>query len=90
MVLVFGAFILGGERVIELFGLGLAGAVLLDALDRPHRPRPRADAARGKANWWLPRALQRRLPRLQIEGSATLTPTNTHPGAQTPLPEPTA
>ena len=32
MVLVFGAFILGGERVIELFGLGLAGAVFLDAL----------------------------------------------------------
>ena len=32
MVLVFGAFMLGGERVIKLFGLGLAGAVLLDAL----------------------------------------------------------
>ena len=27
MVLVFGAFILGGERVIKLFGIGLAGAV---------------------------------------------------------------
>ena len=32
MVLVFGAFILGGERVIKLFGVGLAAAVLLDAL----------------------------------------------------------
>ncbi len=32
MVLVFGSFILGGQVVIELFGLGLAGAVLLDAL----------------------------------------------------------
>ena len=32
MVLVFAAFILGGERVIELFGLGLACAVFLDAL----------------------------------------------------------
>ena len=32
MVLVFGAFILGGERVIMLFGLGLGGAVLLDAV----------------------------------------------------------
>src|SRR5206468_5134786 len=32
MVLVFAAFILGGERVIELFGLGLAAAVFLDAL----------------------------------------------------------
>ena len=32
MVLVFGAFVLGGERVIKLFGIGLASAVLLDAL----------------------------------------------------------
>ena len=32
MVLVFGAFVLGGERIIELFGIGLASAVLLDAL----------------------------------------------------------
>ena len=32
MVLVFGAFVLGGERVIKLFGIGLASAVFLDAL----------------------------------------------------------
>ena len=32
MVLVFASFILGGQMIIELFGLGLAGAVLLDAL----------------------------------------------------------
>ena len=31
MVLVFGAFVLGGERIIKLFGIGLGGAVLLDA-----------------------------------------------------------
>ena len=32
MVLAFGSSILGGERIIELFGVGLASAVLLDAL----------------------------------------------------------
>jgi len=32
MVLVFAAFILGGQRIIELFGFGLASAVLLDAM----------------------------------------------------------
>ena len=32
MVVVFASFIFGGERVIELFGLGLASAVFLDAL----------------------------------------------------------
>ena len=46
MVLVFGAFILGGERVIMLFGLGLAGAVLLDALVIRMALVPGPDAAR--------------------------------------------
>ena len=32
MVLVFGSFILGGQVIIEMFGLGLAAAVLMDAL----------------------------------------------------------
>ena len=32
MILVFGSFILGGQLIIEMFGLGLAVAVLLDAL----------------------------------------------------------
>ncbi len=32
MVLVFGAFVLGGARIIKLFGIGLAGAVLIDAV----------------------------------------------------------
>ena len=31
MVLVFAAFVLGGQRIIEMFGIGLASAVLLDA-----------------------------------------------------------
>ncbi|MDX6551148.1 MAG: putative drug exporter of the superfamily, partial [Gaiellales bacterium] len=32
MVVVFASFVFGGQRVIELFGLGLASAVFLDAL----------------------------------------------------------
>ena len=32
MILVFGAFILGGIRVIKEFGLGLAGGILVDAV----------------------------------------------------------
>jgi RND superfamily putative drug exporter len=69
MVLVFGAFILGGERVIELFGLGLAGAVLLDALVVRSVLVPGLMLLAGKANWWLPRSLDRILPRLNVEGS---------------------
>jgi RND superfamily putative drug exporter len=69
MVLVFGAFILGGERVIELFGLGLAVAVLLDALVVRSVLVPGLMLLAGKANWWLPRTLDRILPRLNVEGS---------------------
>jgi RND superfamily putative drug exporter len=69
MILVFGAFILGGERIIELFGLGLAGAVLLDALVVRSVLVPGLMLLLGKANWWLPRSLERVLPRLNVEGS---------------------
>jgi RND superfamily putative drug exporter len=69
MILVFGAFILGGERVIMLFGLGLAGAVLLDALIVRSVLVPGLMLLAGKGNWWLPRSLDRVLPRLNVEGS---------------------
>ena len=45
MVLVFASFILGGERVIKLFGLGLASAVLPGRLDRARHDRARPHAA---------------------------------------------
>ena len=70
MVLVFAAFILGGERVIELFGLGLATAVFLDALVVRSVLVPGLMLIGGKANWWLPPALDRLLPHLNVEGSA--------------------
>ena len=69
MVLVFGAFVLGGERVIELFGLGLAGAVFLDALIVRSVLVPGLMLLTGKANWWLPGSLDRLLPHLNVEGS---------------------
>ena len=69
MVLVFAVFILGGERVIELFGLGLAGAVFLDALVLRTALVPALMLLAGKANWWLPQSLDRLLPHLNVEGS---------------------
>jgi RND superfamily putative drug exporter len=71
MILVFGAFILGGDRVIMLFGLGLAGAVLLDALIVRMALVPGLMLLTGKANWWLPRGLDRVLPHLNVEGDVT-------------------
>ena len=70
MVLVFGAFVLGGERVIELFGIGLASAVLLDAVIVRSVLVPAVMMMLGDANWKLPRFLDRLLPHLRVEGSA--------------------
>jgi RND superfamily putative drug exporter len=90
MVLVFGSFILGGQVIIEMFGLGLAAAVLLDALIVRTIIVPSVMLLLGKANWWLPAALDRLLPHLNVEGDAN-DPAVGHAPAKAPrdlLPEP--
>ncbi len=67
MVAVFGSFIFGGERVIELFGLGLAGAVFLDALVIRCILLPAVLHLLGPKAWYFPTWLDRRLPRLALE-----------------------
>jgi RND superfamily putative drug exporter len=67
MVLVFGAFVLGGFRVIKLFGVALAAAVLLDAVVVRSILIPGLMLLAGDLNWAFPRALDRRLPRLNVE-----------------------
>jgi RND superfamily putative drug exporter len=74
MVLVFGAFVLGGQRVIELFGIGLASAVLLDALIVRSVLVPSLMLMFGEANWRLPAFLDRVLPHFRIEGTEDRTP----------------
>jgi RND superfamily putative drug exporter len=70
MVLVFGAFVLGGQRVIELFGIGLSSAVLLDALIVRSVVVPAVMLLLGESNWKLPRVLDRALPHFRVEGRA--------------------
>ncbi len=70
MVLVFGSFVLGGERIIELFGVGLASAVLLDALIVRSVLVPALMIVLGDSNWKIPSWLDRTLPRLNVEGRA--------------------
>jgi putative drug exporter of the RND superfamily len=67
MVLVFAAFVLGGFRVIKLFGIALAAAVLLDAVIVRSVLIPGLMLIAGNANWAFPRVLDRRLPRLNVE-----------------------
>jgi len=70
MICVFGSFIFGEGRVIKEFGLGLAVAVLIDATIVRMILVPATMELLGKANWWLPKWLDRLIPKISIEGNA--------------------
>ncbi|HEV3289289.1 MAG TPA: MMPL family transporter, partial [Streptosporangiaceae bacterium] len=61
------AFSFGGQRVIAEFGIGLAAAVFLDAFVLRTVVVPAVMHLLGRANWWLPAWLDRRLPRFHVE-----------------------
>jgi RND superfamily putative drug exporter len=67
MIAVFVTFALIGEVNIAQFGIGLASAVALDAFVLRTVLVPAVMHLCGRANWWLPRWLDRRLPHLAIE-----------------------
>ncbi|WP_053760040.1 MULTISPECIES: MMPL family transporter [Streptomyces] len=67
MIAVFLAFVLSGDRVIAMFGIALAAAVALDAFVLRTLLVPALMHLLGGANWWLPRGLDRWLPRISIE-----------------------
>jgi RND superfamily putative drug exporter len=67
MILVFGSFILGGQRVIKEFGLGLAGGIFVDAFLIRMAVVPALMFLFGRANWWFPGWLDRILPRLSVD-----------------------
>jgi RND superfamily putative drug exporter len=68
MVCVFSSFLLSGSVVVMQFGLGLAAAIAIDATIVRCLFVPAAMTLLGKACWWLPRWLDRILPRIAIEG----------------------
>jgi RND superfamily putative drug exporter len=67
MIVVFGSFILGGQRVIKEFGLGLSGAIFVDAVVIRTTLVPSLMLLIGKANWWFPSWLDRWVPRIHVE-----------------------
>jgi RND superfamily putative drug exporter len=69
MVVVFASFLLDPSRMLQQFGLGLAVAVLLDALVIRCLMVPAAMSLLGARAWWLPAAIAQRLPRLALEPS---------------------
>jgi putative drug exporter of the RND superfamily len=71
MICVFLSFMLGENRVIKEFGLSLSSAVFLDAVVVRCLLLPAVLDILGDATWALPGWLERGLPRMNIEGSAT-------------------
>ena len=67
MVVVFASFLLDPSRMLQQFGLGLAVAVLLDALVIRCLIVPAAMSLLGTRAWWLPAVIGRRLPRVALE-----------------------
>ena len=67
MFFVFFSFVLGADRSLKMFGLGLAMAVLLDATVVRLVLVPSTMELLGDRNWWLPRWLDRILPVVHVE-----------------------
>jgi putative drug exporter of the RND superfamily len=82
MFCVFGSFVIKDPlHILKVFGLGLATAVLLDATLVRMALVPSIMEILGPVNWWLPRWMDRSMPRVGIE----VTPTAPAPA---PLPAP--
>jgi putative drug exporter of the RND superfamily len=80
MVTVFASFMIGEDRIIKLFGLGLAAAVFIDAVIIRSVLVPAIMQLFGERAWWLPSWLDRLLPRLHVEpAEGDPAPTGEHP-----------
>jgi putative drug exporter of the RND superfamily len=82
---VFGAFVLEDAVFLKMAGIGLATAVFVDATVVRMVLVPATMELLGDRNWWLPRWLDRVLPRLAVEGQAAATAPAAPPE---PKPEP--
>lgn len=83
MVTVFLSYLLSGDPVVKMFGIGLATAVALDATVVRGLLVPATMVLLGSGNWWLPRRLDRLLPHVDIEGDG-----REEHGAAEPAPAP--
>lgn len=69
MIVVFGAFMLSPQRLLQQTGFGMAVAIFVDAVVIRCLIVPAAMQLMGRRAWWLPAPLERLLPRVQLEKS---------------------
>ncbi|HEU5106052.1 MAG TPA: MMPL family transporter [Solirubrobacterales bacterium] len=83
MVTVFLSLAIGEDRIIKLFGLGLASAVFIDAVIIRSVLVPAIMQLLGARAWWFPGWLDRILPKLHVEPEeGDPSPTGEHPVVQ--------
>jgi RND superfamily putative drug exporter len=68
MVCVFTSFVLSGNPVVKEFGVGLAVAIAIDSTLVRCLLVPAVMVLLGKRAWWLPKWIDRWLPKISIEG----------------------
>lgn len=66
MMCVFSSISFGGQRVIAEFGIGQGGAMLINAFVIQTVLVPSLMHFIGKANWWIPRWLDRVVPHVAV------------------------
>jgi uncharacterized membrane protein YdfJ with MMPL/SSD domain len=72
MTAVFAAFILAPDPTTKSFGVSLSIGVLIDAFVIRMTFVPAAMSLLKKSAWYLPKAMERVLPNLDVEGSANV------------------
>jgi RND superfamily putative drug exporter len=70
MIVVFAACVMTTDRNIKMIGLGMATAIALDSLIVRTMLVPAIMHTLGRANWYMPRSLERHLPHLDLEDDA--------------------
>jgi putative drug exporter of the RND superfamily len=84
MIVVFASFALEADRLAKIFGIGLASAVLIDAVIIRCLLVPAIMELLGRRAWWLPAWLDRRLPRLAVEPPTSIRPRAPGPSCRPP------
>ena len=88
MGVVFWAFVLGDDRTVKAFGVGLGVAILVDALIVRMTLVPAIMHLLGDKAWYMPRWLDRVLPRVTIEPAEQDEPQSYDGADGTPSDEP--
>ncbi|GAA1077605.1 tRNA-guanine transglycosylase [Tsukamurella strandjordii] len=73
MISVFAGFTLSTETFLKLMGFSMAAAIVFDAFLVRMIIMPTTMSLLGEKAWWMPRWLDRILPRIDVEGDALRT-----------------